>query len=171
MPRYVAFLRGVSPLNAKMPDLKAAFEAVGFSNVRTVLSSGNVIFSSRAASLTTLERRAETAMTEALDQSFLTIIRSVDALENMIASDPFTAFKLSQGSKRVVTFFKRPPTSETDLPIEFHGAMIHGAGKSEAFSTYIEGPRGPAFMALIERTFGRDVTTRTWDTVKKCVKA
>ena len=30
MPRYVAFLRGVSPMNAKMPELKAAFEAAGF---------------------------------------------------------------------------------------------------------------------------------------------
>jgi hypothetical protein len=26
MPRYAAFLRGVSPMNAKMPELKKAFE-------------------------------------------------------------------------------------------------------------------------------------------------
>jgi hypothetical protein len=25
------------------------------------------------------------------------------------------------------------------------------------------------FMRLIEKTFGQDLTTRTWDTVKKCV--
>ena len=28
-----------------------------------------------------------------------------------------------------------------------------------------------AFMVLIEKTLGRDVTTRTWDTVKKCTTA
>jgi len=44
MPRFVAFLRGVSPLNARMPELKSSFEAAGFRNVRTVLSSGNVVF-------------------------------------------------------------------------------------------------------------------------------
>ena len=30
MPRYAALLRGVMPMNAKMPDLKAAFESAGF---------------------------------------------------------------------------------------------------------------------------------------------
>jgi len=29
MKRYVAFLRGVSPMNAKMPELGSAFEAAG----------------------------------------------------------------------------------------------------------------------------------------------
>ena len=37
MPRFVAFLRGVSPLNAKMPELKLCFERAGFTNVRTIL--------------------------------------------------------------------------------------------------------------------------------------
>lgn len=44
MPRFTAFLRGVSPANAKMPELQAAFESAGFARVRTVLSSGNVVF-------------------------------------------------------------------------------------------------------------------------------
>jgi len=30
MRRYAAFLRGVSPMNAKMPELKRCFEAAGF---------------------------------------------------------------------------------------------------------------------------------------------
>ena len=58
VPRYVAFLRGVSPMNAKMPALKSCFEAEGFSGVRTLLSSGNVVFNARSLSLATLERRA-----------------------------------------------------------------------------------------------------------------
>jgi uncharacterized protein (DUF1697 family) len=59
MPRYVAFLRGVSPVNAKMTDLKRCFEEAGFTHVRTVLSSGNVVFDSRSSSEAVLERRAE----------------------------------------------------------------------------------------------------------------
>lgn len=62
MPRYVAFLRGVSPMNARMPALKACFEAAAFTEVRTVLSSGNVVFNARSSSLATLERRVERAM-------------------------------------------------------------------------------------------------------------
>ena len=44
MPRYAAFLRGVTPMNAAMPELKRAFEDAGFTDVVTVLSSGTVVF-------------------------------------------------------------------------------------------------------------------------------
>jgi Uncharacterized protein conserved in bacteria len=47
MARHVAFLRGVSPINAKMPQLKRCFESAGFANVKTVRSSGNVVFDTR----------------------------------------------------------------------------------------------------------------------------
>jgi hypothetical protein len=35
----------------------------------------------------------------------------------------------------------------------------------------VTGPRGPVFMTLIEKTFGKAVTTRTWDSVARIVKA
>ena len=79
MPRYVAFLRGVSPLNAKMPELKRCFENAGFTNVKTVLSSGNVVFDARAAAEATLERKAESAMHKVLGRTFYTIVRPADS--------------------------------------------------------------------------------------------
>jgi uncharacterized protein (DUF1697 family) len=85
--RYVAFLRGVSPLNCKMSALQRAF-AAEFSDVRTVLASGNVLFSSPPATETALARRAEAAMTRHLGKSFFTIVRSVDSLQRLVASDP-----------------------------------------------------------------------------------
>ena len=41
----------------------------------------------------------------------------------------------------------------------------------EVFTAYVPSPRGPVFMTLIEKTFGSEVTTRTWDTVRKCATA
>src|SRR4051812_33993795 len=108
MPRYVAFLRGVSPMNAKMPALKQCFEAAGFSNVRTLLSSGNVAFNFRSSPLAALERRAEKAMQSGLGRSFDTIVRSVEHLQALIASDPFAAFDLPPTAKRVITFLRGP---------------------------------------------------------------
>jgi hypothetical protein len=40
----------------------------------------------------------------------------------------------------------------------------------EVFSACLRNPKGPVFMALIEQTFGKAVTTRTWDTVAKVVR-
>jgi uncharacterized protein (DUF1697 family) len=49
MNRYVALLRGINVGTAArlgMADLRAAFEAEGLENVRTLLQSGNVVFDS-----------------------------------------------------------------------------------------------------------------------------
>ena len=167
MQRYAAFLRGVSPMNAKMPELKRCFEAAGFGEVKTLLSSGNVVFNARGSSAASLESKIEAAMKKHLGRTFLTIVRPIDALRAILAADPYGAFRLSPGAKRVVTFLRDKPPAKLDLPIELDGARILRLEGSEVFSAYVPGPRGPVFMTLIEKTFGQDVTTRTWDTVKK----
>jgi uncharacterized protein (DUF1697 family) len=168
--RYAAFLRAVSPMNANMAELRRAFENAGFEDVKTVLSSGNVVFSAPAAPNERLERRIEAAMTKELGRTFLTIVRPVDALRRMLASDPYTPFRLKPGSKRIVTFLRGRPTARLALPIELHGARILCRKGGEIFSAYVPSPRGAVFMTLIEKTFGKDVTTRTWETVQKVAR-
>jgi|SRR5437868_6287376 len=170
MDRYAAFLRGVTPMNAKMPELKKAFEAAGFEDVTTVLSSGNVVFSARAASEGSIERKAEAAMEKHLGNPFFTIVRPVEALREILASDPFAAFRVPAHAKRIVTFLRGEPGKKIELPIELYEARILGVRGREAFSAYVPGPRGPVFMTLIEKTFGKEVTTRTWDTVRKVAR-
>jgi uncharacterized protein (DUF1697 family) len=165
--RYAAFLRGVSPMNLKMPDLKRAMEAAGFRNVKTVLSSGNVVFDAPTGPTAVLEREAEAAMRRVLGRAFPTIVRSSEALQQLIAADPFRAFRMAPGAKRVVTFLRRPPEPAPELPVSRDGAHVLGLRGAEAFSAYVRSPRGPVFMTLIERTLGKHVTTRTWDTVRK----
>jgi uncharacterized protein (DUF1697 family) len=157
-------------MNAKMPDLKVAFEAVGFTDVRTLLSSGNVVFTARAGSEAALQRKAEAAMTKRLGRSFLTIIRSVDELREILDSDPYQAFRLPTAAKRIVTFLRDQPASTLILPPEVDGARILAVDGRTIFSAYVPSPKGPVFMTLIERTFGSEVTTRTWDTVAKVAR-
>jgi uncharacterized protein (DUF1697 family) len=171
MPRYAAFLRGVSPLNAKMPDLRRAFESAGFSDVRTLLSSGNVVFTSRATSLDALASRAEAAMHEALGRSFGTFVRSTASLAGLVASEPFAGFAVTPVSKRIVTFLRQPFNASLTLPIERDGASILAILGTEVLAAYVPNQKGPAFMTLLERTFGKDITTRTLETVRKCAEA
>ena len=171
MPRYVAFLRGVSPMNARMPELKACFVAAGFSDVRTLLSSGNVVFNARASSLAALERRAEMAMQAGLGRSFDTFVRSAGFLQQLVESEPFAEFLLPASAKQVITFLRRPLELPLKLPIERDGASILKFTGTEVLCTYVPGPKGPAFMGLLERTFGKAITTRTIDTVRKCAVA
>lgn len=170
MARYAAFLRGVMPTNARMPELKRAFEKAGFGEVRTVLASGNVVFDAPAGSEVALQRRAEQAMEEHLGRTFLTIVRAAGSLEELLAADPFATLHLPPEAKRIVTFLRTRPKQLPALPIERDGARIFHLSGREAFTTYLPTPRGPVFMSLIEETFGKDLTTRTWDTLKRVAR-
>lgn len=170
MTRYAAFLRGVMPMNAKMSALKEAFEAAGFTGVKTVLSSGNVVFDARSSSTATLQQRAEAAMHEHLGQAFLTIVRPIAQLQTILASDPYAGFRLSPKAKRIVTFLRDLPKSTIALPVEQDGARILAMKDGEVFSAYVPTPKGPVFMTLIEKALGKDLTTRTLDTVARVAR-
>jgi uncharacterized protein (DUF1697 family) len=170
MPRYAAFLRGVSPVNASMPKLVGAFEAAGFTGVKTFLASGNVAFDARAATEAALEKRAEAAMTKALGKAFFTIVRPVEHLRALLASDPYAKFRVGREAKRVVTFLRNEPEQRVALPVELDSARILALRGREAFTAYVPSAKGPVFMTLIEKTFGKQQTTRTWDTVTKVAR-
>ena len=158
------------PTNCKMPALKAAFEAAGFTDVKTVLGSGNVVFDARSASEEALQQKAEAAMQDRLGQAFLTIVRPIEQLRKILATDPYRPFKVSPKAKRIVTFLRGRPRSKIKLPVEMDGARILAMKDGEIFSAYLPTPKGPVFMTLIDKTFGKEVTTRTWETVAKVAR-
>jgi uncharacterized protein (DUF1697 family) len=157
-------------MNAKMPELKRAFEEAGFTDVKTLLSSGNVVFGARASANDALERKAEKAMCTCLGRTFLTIVRPIDALRKLLDSNPFASFDEPRGAKRTVTFLRAKPAKKLALPIELDGARILAVKGTEVFSDHVPSPQGAVFMVLIEKTFGKDVTTRTWETVQKVAR-
>jgi uncharacterized protein (DUF1697 family) len=138
--------------------------------VKTILSSGNVVFTAPSATEAALQRKAEAAMTKQLGRTFLTIVRRVDALREMLASDPYCTVRPPPEGKRIVTFLRERPKSKLTLPAEVDGARILAVKDSEAFSAYVPSPKGAVFMTLIEKTFGTEVTTRTWETVTKVAR-
>lgn len=169
MPRFVALLRGVSPLNCTMPDLARAFGALGFTDVKTVLASGNVVFSSTSRSEATIARTIAGGLESKLGRPFDTFVRSVDDLRALLDDDPFARVKIPAESKRVVTFFQTAP-KRVALPIVLEEARILALRGREAFTSYVPTPGNPVFMRLIAKTFGDENTTRTWDTLLKLVR-
>src|SRR6185369_11243606 len=142
-----------------------------FTDVKTVLASGNVVFTSPQRSVPAIERKAEAAMHAQLGRAFGTIVRPVAALKKMLDGDPYARARLAQHAKRVVTFLRTPRRPPPKIPPEVDGARILSTDGAEVFTAYVPQANTPVFMVLIEKTFGKDVTTRTWDTVKKCVAA
>jgi len=158
-------------MNLKMPALKEALEVAGFSEVRTLLSSGNVVFSGRRATETAVERKVEAAIEKHVGKKFGAIVRSIVDLQGLLEADPFKAFRLLPGSKRVVTFLRVAPKVKLALPLERDGARILKLRGRELLSAYVVSDKGPVFMNIIEKACGKDITTRTWDTVQKVTRA
>lgn len=158
-------------MNLMMPALQAALEEDGFTDVKTLLSSGNAVFSGKRMTDSAIEKKVVATIEKNVGKTFGVIIRSIDELQALIDAEPYRAFRLPAGSKRVVTFLRKEPEKKLELPPALHGARIWTVRGRDALSSYVQNDKGPVFMTLIEKTFGKDVTTRTWDTVLKVVKA
>ena len=71
----------------------------------------------------------------------------------------------------MITFLGAKPKEAPKLPIEVDDAKILSLQGREVLSAYVPGPKGPVFMTMIEHNFGKDVTTRSWDTLRNCAAA
>ena len=155
-------------MNAKMSEVRRAFEDAGFTDVKTLLASGNVVFTANSAPAARLQAEAEAAMERRLGRSFLTFVRPVNGLRTLLESDPYKGFAPVAGTKRIATFLRDTPDKRLVLPIEEQGARILTLKGGVAFGDYVPDPKaGPFFMALLEKTFGKAQTTRTWQTLER----
>ena len=153
MTTYVALLRGIMPMNPNMKGarLKEAFESLGFQNVATVIASGNVVFDSPSKDACALEARIEKALPKQLGFSSTTMIRSREELESLVKNDPFKGIADEKPNYPIVTFFKdRRPELSTVINL--------GDGTT------------PDFMRVLEKAYGKEMTTRTWKTVARILK-
>ena len=91
MARYVALFGSINVGGNRltMADLRSAFEAEGFSDVETVVASGNVIFSHPARPTRGLEEKLTLMVDDRFDMHCAALVRSRDELAAAIADNPF----------------------------------------------------------------------------------
>jgi uncharacterized protein (DUF1697 family) len=172
MAQYVALLRGVMPSNPNMHQakLKGVLEALGYAQVRPVISSGNVVFESPERRASTLEAQMEAAWPAQLGFTSTTLVRSRRELERIVALDPFAGLDHSKQTYLLVTFFKRRLKLPFSPPFEPAGRpwRIVGAADRVIF-TVIDTTAGetPDLMGWMDKSFAKEVSSRTWKTVQR----
>lgn len=109
MPRYVAFLGGINVGGHRvtMADLRGAFEALGFDDVRTFIASGNVVFSTRKRA--GVEAAIEAHLAKQLGYAVPTFVRT-DAQVAALADPAASPFGDVEGTV-AVGFLKAEPTA------------------------------------------------------------
>ncbi len=169
--RYVALLRGIAPMNPNMRNekLRGVLSGLGFRDVRSVISSGNVIFTADSADPCELENAIEAAWPAQLGFTSTTILRTAEQLDRLIEAQPFAGWEDSHSSYLNVTFLKHPPAVGLAVPHSGDGGYIVTTAAERAICSVIDGSaaRPPDIMRWLERTYGKQITTRTWKTVHR----
>jgi uncharacterized protein (DUF1697 family) len=175
MASYVALLRGIGPGNPNMRNdrLRKVFENLGFDNVRTVISSGNVLFDTNSSAIRSLEAKIEEALPEQLGFNSTTIIRSKRQLQALVDLDPFKGFEHTKTTHLNVTFLKRNPRTDWTFPYGPKGSgysvlAIHDRAICSVID--LTSAKTPDLMAQMEKEFGKEITTRTYKTVARILK-
>ncbi|MGH9818033.1 MAG: DUF1697 domain-containing protein [Candidatus Acidiferrales bacterium] len=179
MTSYVAFLRGINVGGNKkmsMAGLREALAADGFRNVRTLLASGNVLFEAEgagAAHAAKLAQRIERQIAKALAMEVAVVLRTRRELQRLIESDPFQGIRVTPLTRLFVTFLAEKPKTALRIPYlspDKSYKILSLAGR-DVCSVLTLGPqwsKNLRQMDILEKEFGKRITTRSWSTVRKC---
>jgi uncharacterized protein (DUF1697 family) len=171
--KYVALLRGIGPSNPNMRNekLRELFQKLGYQNVQTVISTGNVLFESPSRAVKALEATIEEGIEKHLGFTSTTIIRSHNQITQLVDADnPFGGFEDTPTTRLNVTFLKEKQSTDLRFPYSAKekGYTVVGMHGREVLSVVdLTGATTPDLMAWLEKQFGKAITTRTWKTVGK----
>jgi uncharacterized protein (DUF1697 family) len=171
--RYAGFLRGVNVggVTLKMADVAAALEAVGFTHVKTILASGNVLLDSRA-STATVRSRAEKALRDEFGYDAWVLAYDLDTVREISEAYPFE--REVEGHHSYVTF-----VSDADVLAELVD-LAADPGPQEKIAAgdgvvYWQVPRSTSLTSTMGATMGKkryksSTTTRNLRTIDKVLR-
>jgi uncharacterized protein (DUF1697 family) len=153
-----------------MADLRAAVEALGFKDVRSLLQSGNLVFDAGKKSPASVETTLETGFEKAFGFRPDIYARSGAELAQIIARCPFAKEAKSDPARLHVLFMRKAPTAAAfeALRAAIKGPeRVTGDGR-HAYLFYPDGAGASKLTsAVIARHLGTPGTARNWNTVGK----
>jgi uncharacterized protein (DUF1697 family) len=172
MEPKIALLRGVNLGKARrvsMAEVRGAFESLGWTDVRSVGQSGNLVFEAAAKSDVALEAAAEQALLAKLGLTTEVVVRSGAEWQAMMAANPFPAEAKADPAHLVVMVLKSAPRPGAEAAM----AAVPGRERArvvgrEAFIVYPDGIAGVRLIgAALDKALGVRGTGRNWNTVTK----
>jgi uncharacterized protein (DUF1697 family) len=164
MARQIALLRGINVGGNKqveMARLRALMEELGYSDVRTYVNSGNVVFSGPRQS----EQQLEAAIAKTFGFEVPVVIRSRDELAEVVEANPLRDVA-TDPAKHLVVFCAAEASTDLD-PADFAPETFATRGRE----LYLWAPGGihasPLAKLLANKPLGGKSTARNWRTVEK----
>lgn len=173
--RTIALLRGINVGGSKkvpMAELRALMERLGFSDVKTYVQSGNVVFSGPRRAARAVAREIEAGIVEQFGFEVLITIRTRDELAAVVEANPLGDVA-DEPKRHHVVFLSDAPDPDAIA------ALAPEDPAPEAWALigrelYLWTPEGvtdsPLFKAFGEKRLGLRATARNWRTVEKLLE-
>jgi uncharacterized protein (DUF1697 family) len=176
MASYAAFLRGINVgghHKVPMVQLKMAVESLGTSNVKTLLNSGNVTFDSDFSDVAELERLLEVKFATVFGFNIPTMVVTKQDLDSWISDDPFGQIEINPDIRLYISIVRPGTDSLIQFPIAYdEGAfqIVSRKGRAVASVLDLSITKTVKGMEALEKLYGKDITTRNWNTIIKVSK-
>jgi uncharacterized protein (DUF1697 family) len=171
MPRYVALFRGINVGKAKriaMADLRKLLAKLGYTDVQTLLNSGNAVFTGAAAPAGVHAERIHDAMLKQTGVDALVIIKSAKDFASVIADNKLGGIADNPSQLLVaLTNQSRVPDSTKKLASEDWGAEKIHVGKQAVYLWCANGILESRALVALLRSLNSTGTTRNWATINK----
>jgi uncharacterized protein (DUF1697 family) len=169
--KFVALFRGINVGKAKriaMADLRALLGSLGYTEVSTLLNSGNAVFEGKTVSAARHAERIESAVSESLGVRTLVIVKTAKELDAIVAGNALVA-SCSDPSRLLVAFVAnaRSLSALAGLANKNWGDEALHIGQHAAYLWCANGIlESKAGVALLRDLEGAG-TTRNWGTTLK----
>lgn len=173
MEKYLLLLRGVNVGGHKktpMAELKKMFSEMDFEKVQTLLNSGNVVFNAKKENEFALLERIGAQFEKTFGFKAPLILRNEESMQHIMKLDPFQTITVTKETRLYVSFLSEKASSELVLPYTSEKGDFRILQKTdrEVFSVVnINSYRSVDAMRFLEKEYGKAITTRNWNTVKK----
>lgn len=171
--RFVALLRGINVgghHKVPMPELRKVLEKLGFSSIVTLLNSGNVIFSTSSDDEDKISSIIENQLLQTFGFPVPVIVIGADEIQKLIVSEPFKDVVVTPDTRLYVSFLKNKPAADINLPlISTDGSFSVLSIRDSIIISVLDLSVSPTVkgMELLEQFFGKEITTRNWNTIIK----
>ena len=172
MARYVALLRGINlgpHRRMSMQDLRALLTDLGYTDVATLLQSGNAVFTSPRRQVDKVTAEVEQAIGDRLGMPVRCVLRTAAELAAVVEANPFPQHA-GEGAKLMVTFLSGPVDRSRLAgvdPADFAPDEF-GVADREIYLWLPNGMSGSRIpVDFWDKHTGLVTTTRNWNTVTK----
>lgn len=173
MNTYIALLRGVNVGGSgklAMAELRSFAADVGLEEPRTLLQTGNLVFSADERDPEILERMLEKEAESRLGLRTNFFVRSASEWRDIVAANPFPDAGRDDPSHLLTLFTRETPSDSKTRALEqaIRGREVFRAVGRQVYAVYPDGiGRSKLTHAVIERALGSPCTGRNWNTVLK----